>query len=114
MRLQTQSGRDNMGRYRKCWPLFQFALSGFLLIGMVFPASATEILYATGGSPTLGSALFNLDPPTGAATVVGSAPFDFHEGALALPSPVPEPSTLLLCCLGLAGLVGAVWRRNRK
>jgi hypothetical protein len=44
----------------------------------------------------------------------GTLPYVFADSGQEILAPVPEPGTILLLGLGLAGLAGYTWRRKKK
>jgi PEP-CTERM motif len=79
------------------------ANDGLSFLGVIFPGELIgEVQIVSGNSP--------LGPNDGGAIdIIPMDDFLYSE-----PSPVPEPTTLLLLATGVAGVGGTIWRQRRR
>jgi hypothetical protein len=92
---------------------FQIAVWDIVYDGGVPNANSPFKVTSTGAAETTALQwLNNLDPNQGANLIVlDSVPLGNHQDQITL-APAPEPSTLVLACIGIVGLVGVAWRRR--
>ncbi len=91
-------------------------LSGdYNLGGLTFDSDGTLYAAVSLSDASTPSYLYKVDKSTGAATIVGNGiGFNGVSGLAAKQTPIPEPSSLVLAGLGVAGLIGVGVRKGRR